>query len=114
MAVIAHVSDTHFGNDVQDPSARAAAVMDHLLAMDPRPDLLVVSGDVADHGLPEEYAEARAWLDRWPGPSLVCPGNHDIRSAYVVGLGLEARTIAEIGGVRLVGLDSLIDPVGGE
>ena len=41
MFVVAHVSDTHFGNDVQDPADRAAAVMDHLLAMDPRPDVLV-------------------------------------------------------------------------
>ena len=114
MVVIAHVSDTHFGNAVQDPATRAAAVMDHLLAMEPRPDLLLVSGDVADHGLPEEYAEARAWLDRWPGPSLVCPGNHDIRSAYVVGLGREARTVGEVAGLRFVGLDSLIDQVGGE
>src|SRR4051794_40980573 len=114
MVAIAHLSDTHFGNTVQDPGPRAAAVMDHLLAMDPRPDLLVVSGDVADHGLPEEYAEARGWLDRWPGPALVCPGNHDIRSAYVVGLGREPRTVAEVEGLRLVGLDSLIDQVGGE
>jgi len=114
MAVIAHVSDTHFGNTVQDPAGRAAAVMDHLLAMDPRPDVLVVSGDVADHGQPEEYAEARAWLERWPGPSLVCPGNHDTHAAYVVGLGREARTVAEVQGLRFVLLDSLIDTVGGE
>jgi Icc protein len=114
MVVIAHVSDTHFGNDVQDPAGRAAAVMDHLLAMDPRPDLLIVSGDIADHGQPEEYAEARTWLERWPGPSLVCPGNHDIRSAYVVGLGREARSVGEVAGLRFVVLDSLIDPVGGE
>ncbi|MGC4109750.1 MAG: metallophosphoesterase, partial [Nocardioides sp.] len=67
MFVVAHVSDTHFGNDVQDPAPRCAAVMDHLLAMRPRPDVLVLSGDVADHGLGHEYAAARAWLDRWPG-----------------------------------------------
>ena len=42
MFVVAHASDTHFGNDVQDPADRAAAVMDHLLAMRPRPDVLVV------------------------------------------------------------------------
>ena len=73
MFVVAHVSDTHFGNDVQDPAGRAAAVMDHLLAMNPRPDVLVLTGDVADHGLAHEYAAARAWLDRWPGPSPSAP-----------------------------------------
>jgi len=109
MFVIAHVSDTHFGNDVHDPAGRNAAVMDHLLAMDPRPHVLVVSGDVADHGLPEEYVEARRWLDRWEGPLAVCPGNHDARDAFVAGLGIGTRTVVETGGSRFVMLDSLVD-----
>jgi 3',5'-cyclic AMP phosphodiesterase CpdA len=111
--VIAHVSDNHFGNEEQEPTARNAAVMDHLLAMDPRPDVLVVSGDVADHGLPDEYAAARAWLDRWDGPLAVCPGNHDVRSAFVAGLGIETRTVVEAAGSRFVLLDSLVDAVDG-
>jgi 3',5'-cyclic-AMP phosphodiesterase len=113
MTVVAHVSDTHFGNVVQDPAARAAAVMDHLLAMAPQPDILLVTGDVADHGLPEEYAEARAWLGRWPGPAAVCPGNHDVRGSFVDGLGVEARSVVEAAGLRFVMLDSLIDAVEG-
>jgi Icc protein len=114
MFVIAHVSDTHFGNDTQDPARRCAAVMEHLLAMDPRPDVLVVTGDIADHGLPEEYAEARAWLDRWPGTLAVCPGNHDVRHAYVAGLGRGATETVEAGGLRFVMLDSLVDAVDGK
>ena len=109
MFVIAHVSDTHFGNEKHDPADRNAAVMDHLLAMSPRPDILVVTGDVADHGLPEEYVEARAWLDRWDGPLAVCPGNHDVRAAFVEGLGIAARSVVEAAGVRFVMLDSLVD-----
>jgi 3',5'-cyclic AMP phosphodiesterase CpdA len=73
----------------------------------------VVTGDVADHGLAGEYAEARAWLERWPGPSAVCPGNHDVRTAYVEGLGREAHEIVEVGGFRFVMLDSLVDAVDG-
>ncbi|HEX4685160.1 MAG TPA: metallophosphoesterase [Nocardioides sp.] len=114
MFVVAHVSDTHFGNDVQDPAGRAAAVMDHLLAMSPRPDILVLTGDVADHGLAHEYAAAREWLDRWPGAVAVCPGNHDVRRAYVDGLGRESRDVVDHGGYRFVLLDSLIDAVAGE
>jgi 3',5'-cyclic AMP phosphodiesterase CpdA len=109
------VSDTHLGNDVQDPSERLAVVMDHLLAMSPPPDVLVVTGDVADHGLGPEYAEARAWLERWPGPVAVCPGNHDVRTAFVEGLGISARSVVDAaGGYRFVMLDSLIDAVAGE
>jgi 3',5'-cyclic-AMP phosphodiesterase len=84
-------------------------VMDYLLAMDPRPDVLVVSGDVADHGLPEEYVEARAWLGRWEGPLAVCPGNHDVRDAFVAGLGIGSRTVVPVAGSRFVMLDSLVD-----
>lgn len=114
MFVVAHVSDTHFGNDQQDPTTRLDRVMDHLLALDPRPDVLVVSGDVADHGLPEEYDAARAWLDRWPGTLAVCPGNHDVRDAFVRGLDTPARSVVEAGGHRFVMLDSLIDAVDDE
>jgi 3',5'-cyclic-AMP phosphodiesterase len=113
MFVIAHVSDTHVGNAVQDPAARMAAVMDHLLAVSPRPDVLVVTGDVADHGLPDEYAEARVWVERWEGPVAVCPGNHDVRTAFVEGLGVGARSVLEAEGFRFVMLDSLIDAVEG-
>jgi 3',5'-cyclic AMP phosphodiesterase CpdA len=109
MLVIAHVTDTHFGNEAPDTAARNAAVMDHLLGMSPRPDVLVVSGDVADHGLPQEYAEARAWLDRWDGPLAVCPGNHDVRDTFVAGLGIGTRTVVDVAEVRLVMLDSLVD-----
>jgi 3',5'-cyclic AMP phosphodiesterase CpdA len=112
ITLIAHVSDTHFGGP-PDARARAEAVLAHLLALDPRPDVLLVSGDVADHGLPEEYAEARAVLDAWPGPKLVGTGNHDVRDAFVRGLldrepsgpllqGLEAADF------RILMLDSLV------
>jgi 3',5'-cyclic AMP phosphodiesterase CpdA len=113
MIVVAHLSDTHVGNAVQDPAARLAAVMDHLLAMSPRPDVLLVTGDVADHGLPEEYAAARAWLDRWPGVLAVCPGNHDVRAAFERGLGVSALTVVVAAGLRFVLLDSLVDAVDG-
>jgi 3',5'-cyclic-AMP phosphodiesterase len=113
MFVIAHVTDTHFGDDIQDPTARTTAVMDHMLAMRPRPDLLVVSGDVADHGLPEEYVAARAWLDRWDGPLAVCPGNHDVRDAFVAGLGIGTRAVVTAGGANFVLLDSLVDAIDG-
>ena len=54
--------------------------------MDPRPDVLLVTGDVADHGLPEEYAEARAVLDAWPGPSSSAPATTTSASEFARGL----------------------------
>jgi 3',5'-cyclic AMP phosphodiesterase CpdA len=111
--LIAHISDTHFGGP-RDALARAEAVVAHLLALDPRPDVLLVSGDLADHGLPEEYAEARAVLDAWPGPMLIGTGNHDVREAFARGL-LDLETVPgplvqllEAADVRILMLDSLV------
>ncbi len=80
--------------------------------MSPRPDVLVVTGDVADHGTLEEYAEARALLDTWAGVLAVCPGNHDVRTAYTDAFGA-TETVVRHGGRRFVMLDSLVDAVDG-
>jgi len=111
--LIAHVSDTHFGGP-PDAARRAEAVIDHLLALDPLPDVLLVSGDVADHGLPEEYAEARALLDTWTGPKLVGTGNHDVREEFARGL-LDVDVVPgplvqvlESAEFRMLMLDSLV------
>jgi Icc protein len=108
--VVAHLSDTHFG--IPGAAERVRLVLDHLRAMAPRPDVLVVSGDVADHGLEQEYVEARAVLDTWEGVLATCPGNHDVRSAYVEAFGA-AESLVEHGGRRFVMLDSLVDAVDG-
>lgn len=80
MIVLAHVSDTHL--DGSDRNAeRAGRVMTYLNDL-PRPlDAVVVTGDIADHGLPAEYEEARKILSS-PHRVLTCPGNHDVRRAY--------------------------------
>ena len=111
--VVAHLSDTHFG--IAGAAARVRLVLDHLHAMSPRPDVLVVSGDVADHGLEEEYAEARAVLDTWQGELAICPGNHDVRAAYAEAFcaGGPTETVVTRGGRRFVLLDSLVDAVDG-
>ncbi|MGC4112687.1 MAG: hypothetical protein QM747_20145, partial [Nocardioides sp.] len=44
----------------------------------------------------------------------VCPGNHDVRDAYVGGMRVPARDVVEVGGYRFVMLDSLVDAVAGE
>jgi 3',5'-cyclic AMP phosphodiesterase CpdA len=114
MLTIAHISDTHFGGPA-DATRRAERVIAHLLAMDPPPDLLVHTGDVADHGLPEEYAEARRVLDAWAGPMVACPGNHDVREAFASGLH-DAEVdpvdplvvVCDAGRARVVLLDSLV------
>ena len=80
MIVLAHLSDTHF--DGSDRNAeRATRVMSYLNDLPGPIGAVLVTGDVADHGLPTEYEEARKILSS-PRPLLSCPGNHDVRRAY--------------------------------
>jgi 3',5'-cyclic AMP phosphodiesterase CpdA len=44
----------------------------------------------------------------------MCPGNHDVRDAYVAGLGRPAHEVVEAAGMRWVMLDSLVDARDGE
>jgi len=47
------------------------------------PDHVVITGDVINFATPEEFAAARAWLERLGDPAdvTVSPGNHDALSA---------------------------------
>ncbi|MFD8981698.1 metallophosphoesterase [Streptomyces sp. NPDC059564] len=83
MAVIAHLSDTHI--DDERSIVRTRTVMDYLEALPCDLDAIVVTGDIADHGLLAEYEQARELL-RSRHPVLVCPGNHDDRAAFRQGL----------------------------
>lgn len=73
MTRILHLSDVHFG-----------AVDDRLvqpmlsLAHDLTPDVTVISGDLTQRARPDQFAAARAFIDRLPGPVVCVPGNHDM------------------------------------
>jgi len=70
---LVHLSDIHFGR--VDP-----ATVEPLLGAVGRiaPDLVAVSGDLTMRARTHEFREARAFLDRLPGPRIVVPGNHDV------------------------------------
>jgi 3',5'-cyclic-AMP phosphodiesterase len=84
MLVLAHISDTHL-DDHPWSAERTARVMDYLHALPHRPDAILVTGDIADHGELAEYQLA-AKLFSSSYPVLTCPGNHDVRDAYRRGL----------------------------
>lgn len=46
------------------------------------PDLVVVTGDVADHGRAVQYQRAAEHLSRIPVPTNLCPGNHDFHVPF--------------------------------
>ncbi|MEX5744183.1 metallophosphoesterase [Massilia sp. X63] len=73
MRTLVHLSDLHFGRVDHALLAPLRALVERI-----DPDVLVVSGDLTQRARPEQFEEARAWLDTLPGPQIIVPGNHDI------------------------------------
>jgi 3',5'-cyclic AMP phosphodiesterase CpdA len=75
MLTILHVSDLHFGPPYQEAVGEALQRFAHRL----QPELIVASGDFTQRAKPEQFAAARAFLDRLPRvPLVTTPGNHDV------------------------------------
>ena len=86
---IAHLSDLHLarGPLAAQPAAALADALARLLAIEPRPDCVVITGDLADTGHPDEYAALRAILRKCPVPVHLLPGNHDDPAALIARFG---------------------------
>ena len=78
--LLAQLSDPHVGGDGGAEDRLAAAVRS-VLALRPAPDAVVVTGDLTEHGAPDEYARVHELLAPLPMPVHVLPGNHDARGA---------------------------------
>lgn len=71
--IIFQISDLHFG--CRDEVVMQA-LEDHIQSE--MPDLVLISGDVTQSALEEEFAEAREFINRLPVQVFVIPGNHDL------------------------------------
>jgi 3',5'-cyclic-AMP phosphodiesterase len=110
--VVAHLSDCHIGATDEAP-ARLRRALDHIAACAPQPDVLLLSGDMADHGLDVEYEVAAELLSTVTMPLVTCPGNHDVRTRFVHHLG-PAESVIDVADYRLIALNSLVDAAEGE
>ncbi|WP_297623070.1 metallophosphoesterase [Nocardia sp.] len=77
MVLLAQLSDTHFNMGARN-NERAERVMAYLAELPQRPDVIIVTGDIADEGEIEEYQQARNALVA-DVPVVIMPGNHDDR-----------------------------------
>lgn len=113
MVTIAQLSDIHLGQVHKGDGGRRARkraeqVMAYLDALPGPLDAVLVTGDLADHGLPQEYRQVAEVL-KSRHPVLVCPGNHDRREPYREVLLGEAPTQGPVNRVhRLPGVDVLM------
>ena len=79
---VTQFSDMHFRTDPEAASRSTDETWDAVFddAFDSSralPDLVVITGDIADNGSEAEYEKIVEKLARLPVPSVVCPGNHD-------------------------------------
>lgn len=118
--LIAQISDLHLCapgelfHDVFDSNAAAARAIQQLQELPERPDVVVVSGDIADHGDPAEYEVANQLFGVIEQPLILVPGNHDRREAFRSAFADRAPmssagplhvVAADLGPVRIIGLD---------
>lgn len=122
--LIAQITDLHVVAPNQLYFGRVAAnaqlqeAIAHLNALTPRPDVVIATGDLTDHGTAEEYAVLRDLLRALIPPVYLIPGNHDHRDvfleafadhAYLPRPGASfAQYVIEEYPVRLIGLDTTI------
>jgi 3',5'-cyclic-AMP phosphodiesterase len=85
--LIAQISDTHLKKQDEllygriDTAGYLARAVAHINALDPRPDIVIATGDLVDGGKPEEYANLSRVLAVLEIPVYLIPGNHDARDA---------------------------------
>jgi len=123
--IIAHLSDTHIREEGAalpvgnlDYSAMAQQAFDRVAAMEPRPDMMIVTGDLADSGQVGEYRRLKSMIEELPFPVHMVLGNHDIRANFLeVFPELQdehgfVQFCVEHERIRIIGLDTLIEGEG--
>jgi len=121
--LLAQISDLH----VKQPGALAYRRVDtaaclarciaRLNALAPRPDAVIMTGDLVDCGSPEEYAHLKSLLATLDLPYYLLVGNHDARDALRDAFperaelragGAFVQYAVDVGALRVLALDSMV------
>ncbi len=121
--LIAQISDCHIRDQggwfarLVDTTETLRRVVDHLVGLDPAPDVILATGDLTDDGTASQYATLLDVLAPIADRLLPIPGNHDecplFRGAFADVLpgnlaDDHCSYVVEDHPVRLVGLDNSI------
>ncbi|UYN96901.1 MAG: phosphodiesterase [Enhydrobacter sp.] len=121
--LIAQISDMHVTAPGEllyrriDTAGYLERAVAHVEALDPRPDLVLATGDLVDRGTVAEYELLRRLLSPLSMPVYLIPGNHDRRTtlrevfadhAYLPRSGFLHYAI-DAGDLRLIALDTLVE-----
>jgi 3',5'-cyclic-AMP phosphodiesterase len=121
--LLAQITDFHIRPEGRlaygrvDTAAFLARTVARLAELEPRPDVVLATGDLVDAGDPDEYAHLRRLLAPLALPLYVLPGNHDSRAglseafrdhAYLPRDGEFLHYVVEDWPLRLIGLDTTV------
>jgi 3',5'-cyclic AMP phosphodiesterase CpdA len=121
--LIAHISDCHVVPDpkycygIVDTRYWLAQSVARLNALSPRPDLVVLSGDLVDEPSNAAYATLTELLSSLTIPFIVIPGNHDDRDLlrshfpshrYLLQSDGKAQFSIDLESVTLIGFDAVM------
>ena len=115
--LIGQLTDIHIGFDKKSPREanldRLDAAFARLLSAGRMPELVLLTGDLTEHGDPESYAKLIEALAPYDVPFWPIPGNHDLREPMVAAFPQVAlrdgflHYTLEFDGFRIVMLDTL-------
>lgn len=120
--LIVQITDMHLKREGEllygriDTTGYLERTVAHVNALDPRPDVALVTGDLVDGGKPEEYANLRRVLSQLAMPFYLIPGNHDARDplreafadhAWLPRAGFLQYVVEDLP-LRLIALDTLV------
>lgn len=85
--LIAQITDIHLGFEPDNPAEfnrkRLDRTLRHLASLNPRPDVVLATGDLADNGDDTvSYKRLKSALSKFPIPIFFCLGNHDSRLPF--------------------------------
>jgi 3',5'-cyclic AMP phosphodiesterase CpdA len=120
--LVAHITDLHVTPEPDlfygriDTRAALARMIERIEGLEPRPDLVVATGDLVDKPSPESYAALRRLFERLTPPLKLLPGNHDDRallaSAFREHAYLDAdlvNYVVDYEAFRLVAFDAVVE-----
>lgn len=113
--IIVQLSDLHLREDDGGPARRLEHAVSRVAALEPAPDAVLLSGDLADVPSSAAYEQVHELLAPLGVPVYAIPGNHDdrdlLRARFSPGTGYPGEPVCfavDCGALRLVGLDSTV------